>query len=321
MRSLGERFIDDLTQGAEMTADQQRLLPIGQRLGFEELPGMRGRADSPGRLWMSSYMSLPYVRYAVQDTLDANAGIIERLFQRAIGAPAGSRYGTQSFAAARAATGAEFNAVRDSLPEVLELPGGIIESLQKVRGIAPELETVIEEGGRITRDDLFALRSDLNLLASDLSTAPGKRLIGNRVAGVSTMLDDWINNQLGRDMAQRWQRARVRYLVQELAQKPGVMQPDGSLSWKSARNVLNREMPDAYRQVMENARGRLGEEVSDFMDAVDYAGAFGDLVGNSGTATRQALGKMSAVDLLRGQALRFYLRRERDKLNAARYAE
>ena len=314
INDLAARIMDEMTAGGEMTADQVRLLDVGRRLGFEELPGMRGRGDSAGRQWMASYMSNPSVRFAIQDTLDANASLIERRALSAIGLQQG-RWGTATFREARQQIGDEFDAVRDSLPEQVALPEEIRAGLARAKGIAPELEDVVDETGLISRDNLFALRSDLNLLASDLASSPGSLLKANRVGDVSESLDDFIRSQLPDGMAERWQAAREKYLVSKLLEKPGVMQPDGSLSWRSARTVLNREMPSAFRQTLEGARGNLSPATRDFMDAVDYASAFGDLVPNSGTATRQAIGKMGPISWMQGQGLRYYLRRERDRLN------
>ncbi len=314
LNDVAARIMDEMTAGGEMTADQVRLLDVGKRLGFEELPGMRGRGDSAGRQWMAAYMSNPSVRFAIQETLDANATLIETKALKAIGLEQG-RWGTESFRKARQAVGQEFDAVRDSLPQSVTLPENIREGLAKAKGIAPELEEVVDEAGSISRDNLFALRSDLNLLATDLASSPGNLLKANRVGDVSESLDDFIRSQLPEGMAGRWQSAREKYLISKLLEKPGVMQPDGSLSWRSARTVLNREMPSAFRQTLEGARGNLSPATREFMDAVDYASAFGDLVPNSGTATRQSIGKMGPISWAQGQAMRYYLRRERDRLN------
>jgi len=314
LNDIAARIVDEMTAGGEMTADQVRLLPIGRRLGFEELPGMRGRGDSAARLWMASYMSNPSVRFALQDTLDANLRIVETAALRAIGSP-GTRWGTEAFAAARQRVGREFDAVRDSMPETVTLPQPIREGLERVRAIESELGALVDASGQISRDNLFALRSDLNLLASDLASVPGSRLKANRVGDLSTSLDDFIRSNLPEGMAERWQLAREQYLIQKLVEKPGVMLPDGSISWRSARTKLNSEMPDAFRQTLENARGNLSQATRDFMDAVDYANAFGDLVPNSGTATRGAIGKLGPIAWVQGQAMRHWLRRERDRLN------
>lgn len=326
-----DRTFADLMSGPELTADQARLLPQGEALGFEELPGMRGRADSPGRMFLGAMLSRPDVRYAVQDTLENNAALIERLAMDALQAP-GVPFGRGGLAEARAALGRRFDAVRDALPETVTLPAGWVERARNLRGgLSTELAAVIDpvmgagdEAAEytISRSDLMSLRSDLNLVASDLATTPGRRLAGNRIGDLSRDLDRLIADNLGPEMAQEWQRTREAWLVSELLGAKGVIQPDGSISWRTVRGVLDRELPDAYRDVLTEGtkRGRLSPELQRFMTAVDYANAFGDLVPNSGTATRMAA-QMNTRQMLQGQALRWYFRRQRDRLNAARYEQ
>lgn len=311
---LVSKFLDELTGGAgEMTADQQALIKVGDRLGMEALPGMRGRADSPGRQWMAAYMSHPSVKFAINDTLEHNAARIEQLAMGALKSP-DQPYGVEGVATALERLGARFDRVRDSLPENLTLPPDLAEGIRGVAKVAPELDGVLAETGAITREDLFRLRSDLNLHATDLMATPGQRLRGNRVGQVSAQLDDFIREQLGPDMAREWRDAREGWLFGQLMQKPGVMQPDGSISWRTMRGVLSREMPDAYRLTLEGPRGNLSAEAADFMDGIRWANAFGDLVPNSGTATRQAIGKMSIRDHAKAVILRRYIQQERDRL-------
>ena len=320
---LGSKFLDELMGGAaEMTADQADLITAGvaQRLGFEELPGMRGRNGSPGRMWMASYMSHPSVRFAVQDTLENNVSRIEQLAMGALKAP-DQRYGVKGLAAARERLGARFNALRDRLPEQLTLPAELNAGLQRVSKVAPELEDVMGEGGAISREDLFRLRTDLNLHAQSLMTAPGQALQGNRVGKLASQLDDFIRQQLGKDGAAEWKDTREGWLISELMQKPGVMQPDGSLSWKTMRGVLNREMPDSYRMVLEGERKNLSPATADFMDGIRWANAFGDLMPDSGTATRAAIGKLGVRDHVKAMVLRNIIRNQRDALNPLPDAE
>ena len=318
---LVARFMDELTGGAgEMTADQAKLIAVGDRLGMEALPGMRGRADSPGRMWMASYMSHPSVKFAINDTLEHNAARIEQLAMGALKSP-DQPYGVEGVATALERLGTRFDRVRDSLPENLTLPADLATDIQGVAKVAPELDGVLAESGVITREDLFRLRSDLNLHATDLMAAPGQRLKGNRVGQVSARLDEFIREQLGPDMAKEWKDAREGWLFGQLMQKPGVMQPDGSISWRTMRGVLSREMPDAYRLTLEGPRRNLSPEAADFMDGIRWANAFGDLVPNSGTATRQAIGKMSVTDHAKAVILRRYIQRERDRLAAEQAAQ
>lgn len=311
-------FFNDMMNAQDMTPDQARMLPVGRRLGFEELPGMRGRGDSPGKMMLGAAMSNPSVRFAVQDTLDNNAAILEKYAMRALQAPA-EPFGKGGIEFARRGIASGFERVRSKLPETVELPEQWVADFTRVKGgLASELGEVLEEGtNRISRDDLMALRSDLNLVASDLAApGSGRRLAGNRVGALSRDLDDIIKGYLGPEEAPGWQRTREAWLFSELLKKPGVVQPDGSLSLASAAGVMRREMPDAWADVLDGAgRSRLSPEASDFMDALDYANTFRDLVPNSGTATRQAIGKLGARDLVQGQMLRYYLRRARDELN------
>ena len=317
---LVAKFMDELTGGAsEMTADQAKLIAVGDRLGMEALPGMRGRADSPGRMWMAAYLSHPSVKFAINDTLEHNAARIEQLAMRALKSP-DQPYGVEGVATALERLGTRFDRVRDSLPPQLTLPAELNTDLQGVAKVAPELQGLVDEAGTISREDLFRLRSDLNLHASDLMAAPGQRLKGNRVGQVSARLDEFIREQLGPEMAAEWKDAREGWLFGQLMQKPGVMQPDGSISWRTMRGVLSREMPDAYRLTLEGPRRNLSPEAADFMDGIRWANAFGDLVPNSGTATRQAVGKMSIRDHAKAVILRRYIQRERDRLAAEQAA-
>ena len=314
---LGAKFLDELIGGAgQMTADQTGLInaKVAQRLGFEELPGMRGRGDSPGRMWMASYMSHPSVRFAVQDTLENNLGRMEQMAMGAMKSP-DLPYGVEGLAVARERLGARFNALRDRLPEQVTLPAELNAGLQRVSKITPELEDVMGEGGMISREDLFRLRTDLNLHAQSLMTAPGQALAGNRAGKLASQLDDFIRQLLGKDGAAEWKDTREGWLISELMQKPGVMQPDGSLSWRTMRGVLNREMPDAYRLVLEGERKNLSPATADFMDGIRWANAFGDLMPNSGTATRAAIGKLSIRDHGKAMILRRMIQQQRDKLN------
>jgi hypothetical protein len=312
------RFVNDMLNAPDMTPDQTRMLPVGQRLGFEELPGMRGRGDSPGKMMLGASLSRPDVRFALQDTLEHNASLLEGYGMRALQAPA-EPFGKGGIEFARRGIAAGFQRTRRALPEQVDLPEKWVADFAEVRGeLASELKILLKDGTRtISRDDLMALRSDLNLVAGDLAApGSGRRLAGNRLGKLSTELDNFIGGLLGPEEAASWQRTREAWLFSELLKKPGVVQPDGSLSLASAAGVMRRELPDAWADVLEGSgRSRLSPEASDFVDALDYANTFRDLVPNSGTATRQAIGKMSLREQLQGQVLRVMLARERDRLN------
>lgn len=296
LRGTLEGLEDFIGTSRPLTADQSRLLASGnaERLGFQWLPGQRA-----GNNVISDIMrSQPFMADALDPVVQANARQLNKLTAQAVDLTE-DQMGRGALAGSRGAVGQRFEDVAARMPEVT-LPESVVANVEKALtsaerqayGISRAVEGT-ERALSVQGRDLMQLRQKVAEEASNRASKEGQDVVQREFAQTVDAIDDAIESALranGDDTTMAlWQEARTRWRVVRALDRPGVVQPDGSISMKSLSLALEKEFDREFRRQL-SAPADFPQDVRDLLDYTRLARAFESNLGNSGTATRSAMG-------------------------------
>ena len=181
-----------------------------------------------------------------------------------------------------------------------------IEENLKVRPMVDVIKFKIDDGS-LSGTELMGIRSSLVDEVRTLSRNPTGAAQGTQLAAMGDMvdaIDDYVvrvTSEAGNlELAGRYAVARSQWRVLQAVQKGKALDNLGEVRARSVDSILRTEYPVEYRRGrltgQEKGRSFEVQALADFMDATRIgASVTADIVGNSGTATRQVVG-----DLLQG---------------------
>jgi hypothetical protein len=152
-----------------------------------------------------------------------------------------------------------------------------------------DLFEVGQDGSRnaaIRGNDLLNWRSQINARMRQASVA-GDGNLSRNLRDVIGALDDAVVRQAGPEVGRQYEQARALYRLTDALDSGNVVR-NGNVRPGTAASVLRRRYPAEF------ARGNqfgadLPQELQDAFDVTRIANRFGDIVGDSGTATRMSL--------------------------------
>lgn len=149
------------------------------------------------------------------------------------------------------------------------------------------------EGG-ITGPQMVLYRSQLAALLEQYSDQRGGALMAQSLRGTLEAFDSWVERNVPEDIAERWIAARSQYRVLQTLQRPGVISAQADINPRALANALRQTYPFEYMRGGDiRGTANLLPAVRDLFDVARIGATFGDVVGNSGTATRA--GGMTAL--------------------------
>jgi hypothetical protein len=269
------------------TDEAGRLLSKLQDLGFDLSPGQI-TGDRVTRLAEATLKSQPFTGGAFSRMAIRNQKTLNRLAARAIGQNA-DNVGVLVRDQAADTLGKVFDKVGKEVGYV-DIPQSTVDELS---GMVPQryLKNLGLErqgklsGGLISGDEAMSLRSRLGK-ASRAAWRNGDDV-------TATVFDDMVDEIDGRmavpdDLAEEWALAREQWRNLVAIEGGSALSAEGNVN---ARSLLTQQK----RIFGQRPSGLLRQETQDLLDASRgiASQAFGDIVPDSGTATRQAL--MQAV--------------------------
>jgi hypothetical protein len=147
----------------------------------------------------------------------------------------------------------------------------------------------------MTGKTAMAYRSSLNNAFRDAAATPGQGTYAEALRDTLEAFDAWVGRVAPEDVAEKWATARDQWRMLASLESGRVVDPRGDVNLMSAWSELRRAYPAEF--LRGDQFGTTTAPVADFMDAVRIGAAFSDVVGNSGTATRQAAGDVMTAPL------------------------
>jgi len=157
--------------------------------------------------------------------------------------------------------------------------------------------------GDLGARELMGFRSSMADEIHQLAQQRGTVANGTQVRAIGDMIDAvdrLVVDSAGRagvpELAGRYATARTQWRVLQAMQQGKATNPLGEIRATSVDSILRREYPMEYRRgglTGNTVKGREPalQDLANFFDATQAGvGVMGDIVGNSGTATRSALG-------------------------------
>ena len=271
-------------------------------LGIALTTGMRTGIESLQRM-EAGLSSNPLTSKPFDDLTRHNQKMINQLGARSMGESvtyAQARIPGSMLGRVQERLNGEFEAVADAVPRVPlddELMRALVETTQKhARGVArsKDTETFVkqivevaqqngEPGSRfLTGRQTVDARSALTRELQRASTAGD----GNTMLGIYEIIDA-LDDAFARNASQesgdvlgRWKIARDQWRIKDALEQGRALSTGGNIKWRSLDGILRRRYPNEY------LRGGTG--VMPIFDATKILTEFGDIVGDSGTATRIA---------------------------------
>jgi hypothetical protein len=220
--------------------------------------------------------------------------------------------GPSVFGQAHARLADEFDKVAVDLGDGITPDAGLVAGVEEVvRGAsrsfygkgqvsadAKRLLELVSKGanGR----DLMGWRSEMVTEMRDAARAEGKGAYAADLRGLIGVLDDFIGRYARdnprlvdtatgeiADVAGRWNAARDQFRMLATLESSGVVNPRGEIVAGTLFRRLQQDYPAEF--LRGDMYGSATPAVLDLMDAARISARFGDIVGNSGTATRQTL--------------------------------
>ena len=320
-----QKGLDQVFVPGELTADQARIIPLADEIGWQFLPGQRSGNTFASELALSD----PIVRDAFSYELGANRELLHETAARALGLPGrGADFGDDFLFEASEHLGEQFERMTHRLPRLAFGEGAPLrERLQQIRQTVPS-ELDLEGTERPFKDiDKLLARADLEELdgrtiqryhsrwrdrAARATRAPDVE--GNEVGQAYYRMVDALNeaiettaSQSGPQILADYRLIREQYRLLMAMESRGVIAADGGLNPLVLNNVLKREYGRQYRRATGRA---VNDDISRLFDTVKVARLFKDSLGDSGTASRRSFGELFDVERTMGRiALRELVKR------------
>lgn len=297
MTPSGLRGLMDLIfEPGELTAQQRALLPVADRVGFRMLPG---QADG-NRLFLESLQSHPITAQAFAFELGENADQLRKLTMRALGVSGAdnpANFTREVLRLSRQEIGGRFNQVREMIPEgqLIGLSDDAVTLIDDLNVLNPSQRRINMQG--MTGDEAFQVRTRLNKRMADYYRN-AETTAGDDLAEVIEELDGHIHTAIGPEGQELWRTARQQWRVRLAMKKPGVITPDGDVSLKALTRNLEKQFEREFGEALlpDDAFRQANPAIANLMDFTRVARSFASNLPDSGTATRQTIGRIMSGD-------------------------
>ena len=288
------------TPQADPLLEGDRLLARADELGLNLTAGQV--LDNPSlRQLEASISSFPLTSMAEQLRKAGNRRQVNRIFGKALGLEGRTDQITEG------ALGQVFNNVDREFGEVASQIGQLapdrrflhaldaIEQrnvldpvrTEKLVPILANIRDLFEHaGGSISGEAALSWRSSFNQ-AMRAAAQNGEPQLAQRLMELTGEFDDLIVRQAGEGLGERYAKARAQYRLADALAQPGVIKA-GDVMAGRAHNALLRRYPAELARGNQYGR-ELAPELEDAFDALRITSRYGDIVGDSGTATRMSL--------------------------------
>ena len=289
MKSGIESMQKFLNQTRNLTGDQRELLQSGaaERLGFKWLPGQ----DIGNNIVSEGMKSQPFVADALQGITSENSDSMTKYVMRSLDLD-GELIGRDILDRSDKVFEQEFSAVAASIGD-MTLDDDLFKRISDdalTKDSQKAFSEMREAGEKFTGNDIMQMRSAMNKEAA-ARWRLGEERAAQNVYEAMNHLDAKIAQQLGPDGMSLWRDTQQRYRVRRAIEN--TINADGEVSLKGLATSLSRHFKGEYKNKLFAPRdGTIPDDVADLMDYTKLARAFESNLGDSGTATRTAIGKI-----------------------------
>jgi hypothetical protein len=292
------KLLDLVFEPGTLTPQQQALIPVGDRVGFKWLPGQK----SGNRMFLDSLQSHPITAQAFAPELAANADRLKELLINSLGLKGQvsvDGFGKGILRLSRQTLGGKFDDFRNAIPEG-ELIGLSDDSIATIKEVPSNLSTSQRRLIKLEAMDgkqAFEVRSRLNKKVSELYRR-GEATAADDLLDAMEELDDAIGQKLGPEKVEAWRTTRQQWRVRIATKKPNVITGDGDVSLKRLTAELERSFEREFGETLipDEAFRKANPEIADLMDFTRVARSFASNLPDSGTATRQTIGRILQGD-------------------------
>lgn len=288
---------------ADGTVEFNRLTSRAEQLGIKLTNGQLAD-DVSLRQLEASLGSNPLTSRLEGLRKQSNRARVNQTFGRALGIEGDTRELTEGM------IGDVFNELEDEFGRIgaqlgtVEIDEAFVEGLEAIqtRNIAspvrsPEAVEITNKmldiatvgaDGKVTigGGQLMNWRSDINRKMRQASIA-GDGNLSMRLRETLQVLDDAVVREAGPDTAVRYINARSRYRLADAMDQTNVIKNGNVMTGRAASVMKNRYQSEFRRGNQYGAA--LSQDLLDAFDVLRISNRFGDIVGDSGTATRMAI--------------------------------
>jgi hypothetical protein len=286
-------LMDMIFEPGELTAQQRALIPVGERVGFKFLPGQK----DGNRLFLDSLQSHPITSQAFSYELGANADTLRTLVMKSLnleGAADPANFSREILRQSRREVGQRFEDVRQMMPEgsTVALSEDGIGMIDDLKILKPAQRRAFDLNA-LNPEQAFETRSRLNAKMNDFYRA-GESQAGDDLSDIIEQLDMSIGDQIGPEGLELWRTARQQWRVRLALKRPGVITPDGDVSLKALSNNLEKQFEREFGETLlpDDAFRQSNPAIADLMDFTRVSRSFASNLPDSGTATRQTVGRI-----------------------------
>lgn len=292
------RIVDEFTDPQPISGAQRELLKTGEELGFSWLPGQQGGKN----MLIAGVKSHPILAGAFDSVTSANRAGFDAAWLNAIGSDA-TEFSRGALGEAMERIGSEMDVLARDIGEV-SLPADVSKGIQSLMKIEPDLDDAMKAysefgaGTPLTGDQLMGIRSLMNKMTQQLH-GQGNSIRADRTDNIIDQIDELIQESIGAEKVSRYSKLRTQWRNSKLLEQPGVIGKDEVLSPSSIHNKLvgqGRSASTQYRRSTGDLSKIADEATRDAYKWTKVSNAFGDNIGDSGTATRQYLQKLMSGD-------------------------
>jgi hypothetical protein len=324
MAAQAQKLVDELTPeqlatrpAPEASLERNRLTSRADELGLLLTPADVANSR-PGKLIEASAESHPFTAALFEPVREHNRTRMSQIALDAIGekgpASGPAELSPSVFGAAHDRLAKEFQAVEVALGDRVPLDSGLVQDVgnivqrqtesmygkAEVATDANKLLEIISKGA--SGKQLMAQRSRMVSAMRDAS-AKGEGAYAQETRDLLEAFDDFIDRRVRGDLsnvdtntgeiadiAGQWSKARNQFRALKTLESPGVVNAKGEIVGTTLARRMERDYPVEFKR--GDQFGTSTPEMLALFDAARISGRFGDIVGNSGTATRAALGNI-----------------------------
>lgn len=288
-----ENLLGSATPG-RIGPEYARLVKRAGELGMKLTPGERGNSLAL-RQAEAGIRSSPWVGQPLNDVRDANRAVLNRLSSQQIGANS-DELSPVVIGQRATAIGDELDSIATGIKQVrvddeartqlnrvmTEATDPVAPNRELARAVK-RLQEAQDVNAGISGERLMGIRSTFGTKARD-AWSQGKAELAQGYEALQDVLDGIVERQAGNPaLASRWANARAQWRALKVLERPGVV-TKGNVNPASLNTALRSSYKGDYARAGDVRRG----VPNDWFDAARISTWMGDVVGDSGTATRSA---------------------------------
>ncbi|MFV2089030.1 MAG: hypothetical protein ACC642_00075, partial [Pseudomonadales bacterium] len=293
------------TPAEDGTEEFARLVTQADRLGVKLSPGQLAN-DPVTRQLEASLGSFPLTGAIEQTRKQSNRRVVNNVFAKALGLD-------QTGEITEGMLGRVFNRLDDDFKEVardmgqIELDDDLLQGLIDIQTQSTRLPLAGDRTARVVDSlvdisdtdvlgvvkydaaQFMGIRSELNREMRGASVR-GEGGYAARLRDILSLMDDTVLRQAGADVGAKYANTRAAYRLVDALDAGNVIR-NGNIMTGRAATVLKKRYPAEFGR--GNQYGNvLDQALLDAFDVIRIGNRFGDIVGDSGTATRMSIQNM-----------------------------